>query len=440
MSLSGTPLHASEFSEMKKKQTLLIVTEHPPKSYRPSGERMLHTALASSSAFGGTIVLSLRGLNKPEQQEEAQPRRPSETFLYAVRFVRGMLYPLAALFDPVKFLVFLVHGFRLVKRYKPSCILASMPPLETGMSAWLLSKYSGSSLVVDLRDDWESAISTDFEGYFPRIVFSIVSTFARNVYSHAVAIFAATQTIADTLRRRGVATPTLLVSNGADTSVFLPQDEILRMKIRTEYCLPLDKALVVYCGSGTIPYYRLDVVISCLKSLSQEEKDRIFVVFYVYDGLKRLKMKKRELGITDKVLEIRDPLPRRSLARVLAACDVGLLPFDDSAYLLCARSTKLYEYLSSGLYVISSGPTGGELEAFFSDHPALGSFIRPRSSDFTRLLSGISRTSEDLFGCDMRKLRHQFIKKNYDRKAIMRKAMKVLSDRTKCLKPYCSNG
>jgi len=417
-----------ELREGNREQTLLIITEHPPKSYSPSGERILHTALAGGSVFERVIVLSLRGGKKRDQQGQSETR-DSRVSLKAVNFVRGMLYPLVNILDPIKFLVFLVHGFIMFERYKPTYILASMPPLETGLTAWLLSKRKGSTLVIDLRDDWESAEGTRLRRFFPRPIFNVLATITNKIYSSAFVIFVATQTIAETVRKRGVATQFVLVPNGADTSVFVPRSEALRMKIRRKYNLPLDKVVAVYCGSGTISYYRLDRILASVRFLSEEEKSRIYIVFYVYNGFEKLKQMQKKLGIEDNVLEIRGPLPRKCLAEVLSSCDVGLLPFDDDAYLLCARSAKLYEYLSSGLYVISSGPKGGELDELFSDNLSLGMFIYPTAKDFALSLDHIVKKREHSFSDALRKSRHSFIRENYDRRKIMETAMKNLLKR-----------
>jgi glycosyltransferase involved in cell wall biosynthesis len=407
------------------------MTEHPPKSYSPSSERILHAALAGGSIFHSVIVLSLRGSRKRDQRGQTE-RLDNRVLLKAVNFVRGMLYPFVDILDPIKLLVFIVHGFALSKRYKPSCIFASMPPLETGLSAWLLSKIKGSTFVIDLRDDWESAMGTQLKLFFPTVIFKIVATIINKVYSSAMVIFAATQTIADTIKKRGINTQTVLVPNGADTSVFIPQSESFRERTRMRYNLPLDKVVAVYCGTGIILYYRLDQILASVRFLSQEVKERIFIVFYVYDGAEKLRHMQKELGITDTVVEIRDPLPRQSLAEVLAASDVGLIPFDDKEYLLCARSTKLYEYLSSGLCVVCSGPKGGELDTLFSAYTTLGLFIHPSAYDFAFSLEHILKNEDDWFSEDMRKFRHSFIKGNYDRNIVMKRAMKALVDCVQC--------
>jgi glycosyltransferase involved in cell wall biosynthesis len=426
----GTPRSlAIRVQGRNKKYTLLIMTEHSPKSYMPSSERVLHMALASSSFFKSVMVFSLRSVRKRSWSRQSGHDHSSQVLLYAINFVRAMLYPLSALFDPIKFVILLVHSFILFKRYKPLFVIASMPPLEIGLSAWLLAKRKTSKLIIDLRDDWESAREVQLGRYFPARIFRALSMVSKKIYSDALVVFVATSTIAYNIGRRGVTTQTLLVPNGADTSIFVPQNESVRKRIRAKYNLPLDKVILVYCGSGTISYYRLDIILSCVKFLPKEVKDKIYVVLYVYSGAKQLKQMLSKLGIADKIVDIRDPLPRKNLAELLRACDVGIVPFDSDAYLLCARSTKLYEYLSSGLYVISSGPKRGELDMFFSANPALGLFIHPTVDDFARSLNHILETTEDLFSDNLRKLRHSFIKRNYDRKSIMETTMKALLER-----------
>lgn len=420
--------NVKELRQGNRGQTLLIITEYPPKSYSPSGERILHAALAGGSVFERVIVLSLRGGKKRGRQLQSE-RRDSRVSLKAVNFVRGMLYPLVNILDPIKFLVLLVHGFTLSKRYKPLYILASMPHLETGLTGWILSRRKDSTFVIDLRDDWESAERTRLRRFFPKPIFNVLATITNKIYSSAFVIFVATQTIAEAVRKRGVATQFVLVPNGADTSVFVPRSESFRMKIRRKYNLPLDRVVAVYCGSGTISYYRLDRILASFRFLSQEEKSKIYFVFYVYNGFEKLKQIQKKLGIEDNVLEIRGPLPRKCLAEVLSSCDVGLLPFDDEAYLLCARSAKLYEYISSGLYVISSGPKGGELDELFSDNPSLGMFIHPSAKDFALSLGHIMKKREKLSSDALRKSRHSFIKENYDRRNTMETAMKDLLKR-----------
>ncbi len=402
--------------------SFLIITGDSPESYSPAGERLRYLALAGGSKFDKVMVLALQRAKKENKQE----RKESKVSLYTVNFSRALPFPLSVLFDPVKMLMLLVHSLILCRRIKPSHVLASMPPLETGVSAWILAKLKRIKLFIDLRDDWESATSAQLKRYFPKASVKILSIIAKRIYSSALIIFAVTQTIADSVQRRSDNAKVLLVPNGADTNVFAPLNQKIRKKIRQKYELPLDKIIVVYCGSGISPYYRLDLTVSSIKILSKEAAGKIFFVFYVYNGVHSLKKLQHKLGIPDSQLEIRNPLPRNRLAKVLAACDIGLVPFDSKPYLLCARSTKLYEYLSSGLYVICSGPKGGELDVLFSSNSELGMFILPNVENFTKAFGSVSENGEKLLSEGLKSLRYSFIRENYDRKNIMKNTMNIL--------------
>ncbi len=184
--------------------------------------------------------------------------------------------------------------------------------------------------------------------------------------------------------------------------------------------------MILYSGSGINPYNRLDVVLSSLKMLPAEIVSKIFLVFYVYGGLEDLEGHRCALGLPDDLVEIRAPLARADLAEVMAACDIGVVPFDAKPYLLCARSTKLYEYLSAGLYVIGSGPQGGELDRFLYAHSSLGFFTLPSVEGFSDAFQNVLRNNADMFDDALRNLRHSFIKENYDRRKIMTKALETL--------------
>jgi len=402
--------------------SLLIITEDSPKSYSPSGERIRHLALASSSIFSSVVILAL----KAEKQKKTVKKHGFPVSLCEINFSRAVLFPLSAFFDPVKMLMFLVHGLILCRRIEPSHLLISMPPLETGVSAWFISKLHRSKLVIDIRDDWESAANNQLKQYFPAKLIKLLLVIANRIYASAFMVLAVNQTIAHTIQKRVDTAKILLVPNGAETSVFKPESSDVRTKRRLDYTLPLDKIILVYCGSGVNPYYRLDLVLWSIKTLPKDTVKNLFFVFYVYNGLSKLDKLRRQLKIPEEVVQIRSPLPRSKLAKVLSACDVGLVPFDAKQYLLCAISTKLYEYLSSGLYVICSGPKGGELDSFFLANPPLGFFTVPSVSGFAFVFQQIVERTEVLYNNGFRESQHAFIREHYDRKHIMGQAVRVI--------------
>jgi len=306
--------------------------------------------------------------------------------------------------------------------------LASMPPVEAGASAWILAKLKGKKLVVDLRDDVESSMEANLTRYIPIELIRPLFKLTKRVYSSAETVFTATQTIANTTQERGFNASILHVPNGADTSLFKPLGKETQNKIRDEYALPSQKIIFIYVGAGINPYYRLDAVLRAVSALPRTAKERAFFLFYVYNGLKNLKKYMEELKLETNLAEVREPILRSSLAEVMAACDTGLVPFDNKPYLLCARSTKMYEYLSSGACIICSGPTGGELDTLISSFPNLGVFTEPTVEGFVQAFSKIINKTQVFLSEDMKNLRHQFVQNNFERRRIMIKAMRALQD------------
>jgi glycosyltransferase involved in cell wall biosynthesis len=375
-------------------------------------------ALAGASFFSKTIVLT-QGKTKKHHEK----RVDSAVLLCTTGLSRATPFPVSSLFDPIKLLAFLIRGLVICSNYKPSWVVASMPPFETGFGGWILAKLLRKKLVIDYMDDWESSLSSQLTKYIPRKLMSPVFKLSSIVYSSATLLYVVTPTLAKRIQQRGIIVSMLLVPNGADTSVFFPRNEKSRKHARIEHSLPLSKFVIAYCGSGVNAYYRLDLILLAAKSLPETAKERIFFVFYLYSGIEHYRNLQRTLGISSNLVDIRDPIPRNILSEVMAACDAALVPFDDEPYLLYAMSTKVYEYLSEGLYVISSGPRGGELSLFFSQNVNCGTFVRPRVEDLVSVFLSAMENEGDFLGDNARNSRYSFVKENYDSRKIMAKAM-----------------
>jgi glycosyltransferase involved in cell wall biosynthesis len=375
-------------------------------------------ALASRSFFSRTIVLTMGKTKKQSARGVG-----STVFLCTTGIAKATPFPISALFDPVRLLAFLIHGLALSVQFRPSCIVVSMPPIETGFSGFLLSRLLQNKLIIDYMDDWESSMSSQLTRYIPKMLMRPSFKCGAKIYSSSMAIFVATPTLAEAMRQRSIKSSVILVPNGADSSIFFPRDERSRKQIKLRLALPLGKTVVAYCGSGLNPYYRLDLIFLAANSLSKIAREKIFFVFYLYSGIEHCRKLKDALKISDDLVEIREPLPRRDLSEVMAACDIGLVPFDDKPFLLYAMSTKVYEYLSAGLYVVGSGPRGGELDSFFSQNNSCGIFVRPRVDEFARVFHKTMKDAEVFLQDESRSWRHSLAIENFDSRKIMTKAM-----------------
>jgi glycosyltransferase involved in cell wall biosynthesis len=408
--------------ENRGKSACLFIAADSPESYSPAGERLRNMALAGSSVFSKTVILTLGKTRRAPEK-----RVDSTVLLYTTGFSHATPFPISSLFDPIRLLAFLIRGLVLCLHYNPSYVVASMPPFETGIGGWILAKLLHKKLVIDYMDDWESSLSSQLTRYIPRRLMVPVFKLSAIVYSSSTLLFVVTPTLANRIRQRKIVVSMILVPNGADTLVFFPRKEESRKGVRMKRSLPLSKIVIAYCGSGTNAYYRLDLILLAAKSLPKTAKEKVFFIFYLYSGVEYLRRLKKAFKISDDFVEIRDPLPRGVLSEVMAACDAGLVPFDEEPYLLYAMSTKVYEYLSEGLYVISSGPRGGELNLFFSQNRNLGVFVRPQVKDFVSVFLSVVKNNESFFKDDSRNLRYSFVKENYDARKVMEKAMAKVS-------------
>lgn len=123
------------------KPSVLIMTGYHPWSYSPAGERVRYLASASSSVFRKAIVLTSCGTEKQPKQGLS-----STACLYSINSTKRVPFPISAVFDPVRFLMFSVHGYLLSRHYKPSFVLASMPPFEIGASAYFFGETFGRKI------------------------------------------------------------------------------------------------------------------------------------------------------------------------------------------------------------------------------------------------------------------------------------------------------
>ena len=105
---------------------------------------------------------------------------------------------------------------------RPDVVLATMPPLFLGVTAWLAARRHGAPLVLDCRDDWPAAAVALGEmraGFATRVLEGL----ARFLQRRAARVLAVTPGMLRAFERAGLdAGRLVLVTNGADTDLFRP--------------------------------------------------------------------------------------------------------------------------------------------------------------------------------------------------------------------------
>jgi len=230
-------------------------------------------------------------------------------------------------------------------------VYASSPHLVTPLAGWLAASVYKVPLVLEIRDLWpRSAVELGYvaEGSVLHQVLVVVERFCYRTASRIV-------TVSDGWEEHfasfGVPRDMVVtISNGAEPADFVPT--ISREEARAN--LGLTGTAAVYAGAHG-PANGLDLVLDVARHLP----DVTFVL--VGDGLEKPRLVERARAERLTNVRFLDPVPKRDLANLFVACDVGLHTLAQAELFREALSpNKLYDYMAAGLPVITN--TGGRLE------------------------------------------------------------------------------
>ncbi len=142
--------------------------------------------------------------------------------------------------------------------------------------------------------------------------------------------------------------------NTADPLVFKPYKKE-RVLLRKQYGLE-GKVALLYLGS-IIRYFGVDLIVKALKNLVKKHPDVVFVSMGVirdepYWG--EIKKEIAENKLEKYFVEIY-PKSKSEIPMLISACDVGLITHMRGSWICeVAIPTKLFEYMSCGLPIVSS--------------------------------------------------------------------------------------
>jgi len=234
-------------------------------------------------------------------------------------------------------------------------LLTTTPPISTGL-AGAVAVLTGTPWVVDVRDLWiDASVSLGFiaEG---GVLERASRRFQRWVLHTADAVTVTTETLGDHLRRaygESLANKLVHVPTGVDVERFAsaPAADPLG---------PTDDPVVVYVGN----IGHAQDLESCIRALDRTTHDPRLRLVGGGDAVDHLREVVADAGLEDRVT-FAGPVPHDEVPELLASAAVGLAPLVDDADLAYAMPTKVYEYMSAGLPVVTTG--NGELERFVDE-------------------------------------------------------------------------
>lgn len=266
-------------------------------------------------------------------------------------------------------------GVGLTKRF--DVVFASSPQLLAPVAGLALATVCRKPFVLEVRDLWPESLVTGGSLKEGSALHKVLQFVEKTLYRRASQIITVTAGWEDHFRALGIDTGKLnVVPNGADLAEFdLPES---KDELRRE--AGIDGFTAVFSGSHS-NYVGLDLIVDAAEQLPD-------VNFLLIGSGARKAWAQEEVGRRGLAnVRFHDQVPKDKMVRLLKACDVGLHTVSPQSVFDKGMSpNKLYDYLASGLMVVSNARQ--PLKAVITDDE-VGAVVEP-----TELVEGIRRVRD----------------------------------------------
>jgi len=225
---------------------------------------------------------------------------------------------------------------------RPDVVLASVPPLFLGVTAWLAARRAGSPLVLDCRDDWPAAavaLGEMRDGLAARAL----GLLAHALQRRAARVIAVTPGMLRAFEARGLdAGRLVLATNGADTDLFGPAPAAAPPAGRP--------FTVLYAGTHGL-IHGMEALLDAAARL-RERADIRFL--FVGDGVAKpgLERRAREQGLVN--VGFRDSVPPERLVEEIRAAAICVATTREHPFCGETIPVKLFDYLACGRPVVAA--------------------------------------------------------------------------------------
>jgi len=328
--------------------------------------------------------------------------------------------------NPLVCLLYFFMSVMIALKEEVQVVLSSVPNGETAIAGVLLSKLFNTHFFVDMRDLYPPP-SAEFPFQYvhiPSKVNKIFISLFNVLYKHSDRIVCVNTAVKETLETYGIPPKkTVVILNGADTSIYQPSGTQERERIRTKLGLPSGKFTFVYAGSLASLYPMTPVILGA-KELSLKKENFLFLAIShkSYGRYAQLTSKLR----LQEYVRFMGPLSVAETAEILSACDVGIVVYRGEPLYKGVYGTKVFSYMSCGLPVLASGPSGSVLDDLIHKH-GIGLFIgRPDQKSFAEGFSYFldNRSKVKGMGRDGRKV----VEKYFDRRKLGAKLVSLVDE------------
>lgn len=212
----------------------------------------------------------------------------------------------------------------------------------------VLQKIRGTKLLLDVRDTSVELFDSKWGQGNKKILKKFIKVSANLACSYADKIITASPGFKEKLIERNVSKDKIsIIYNSADTLIFKFDNDREFNKITSE-------AKLIYHGT-IAERFGIDVAIQSLALLQKKIPASELRIFGFYDEYYKEKLKKliSELNLEKFVfLNGRESLD--NIAKLIKMSDIGIVPYRSDEFMQLALSTKMFEYVASGIPVVAA--------------------------------------------------------------------------------------
>ncbi|MBK8944261.1 MAG: glycosyltransferase family 4 protein [Ignavibacteriae bacterium] len=248
-----------------------------------------------------------------------------------IRFALPAFYYLQKLNFSKKFDIIIVH---------------TLPELLVFIT--IFQKIFGTKVILDIRDTSVELFDSKWSHENRKLLRKLVVFFANLSCSIADKILVASPGFKEKLLERNIPKEKItVVFNSADTNIFRFDSQRIYQKIEKDL-------KIIYHGS-IAERFGIDIAVESMKYITEKIPNAILNIYGFYDKAFKVRIKELigKLKLENNVF-LNDRESLENIYLKIKESDIGIVPYINDFFMQLAFSTKLFEYVASGIPVVTS--------------------------------------------------------------------------------------
>ena len=293
-----------------------------------------------------SVVTAMPNYPKGKIYNEYKGKFSIKEEMQGIKIIRYWLYAsnsaksIPRIISMLSFSIASLFSFGFIKKFKPDFIFTESPPLTLALSGYLLSKFTGSKLIMNVSDVWplsakELGVINDGSLY------KILAKFEKFLYRKSFLCSGQSEEIVSHIKQNG-GERVYLFRNGVDVKRFESKESTFKNS---------DNIKIVYAG--------LLGVAQGIYDLARNIDFRKFgAELHIYgEGAEKEKLENYLKENQSRNIFFHNSVSREEIPEVLSEYYCTIIPLVNNIY--GAVPSKIYEAMAAGLPVLFSGSGEG---------------------------------------------------------------------------------